>query len=122
MVRLSLMFLTHLAARLRAARAAASLTQETAADAAHVSASSLANYEHGRAEIGASTLWQLASIYAVSADWLLTGSTPMPHRLHGAASCNHGTPMADRCRWCESGGVVGGKPIDMMIADEPKSA
>ena len=79
MLRMSPMFLQQLASRLRAARAAADVTQEQAAEAVGASTSSIANYEHGTTEVSASTLHALAAFYGVSADWLLSGAR-MSHR------------------------------------------
>ncbi len=81
MLLLVFMFLQNLASRLRAARAAADVTQEHAAEHAQCSVRSIAHYEHATAEVGAETLYRLAVLYRVSADWLLHGRTPMPHRF-----------------------------------------
>ena len=101
MLGISPMMLMALAARLRAARAAAGFTQEQAAEHARCSVSSLANYERGTTEIGARCLTSLALLYAVSPAWLLTGTTTPPHRFE-PARCSHLIPIQERCELCNA--------------------
>jgi len=96
-----------LAGRLRAARAAADLTQTQIATALDCSKQTISHWEHGRAQPCGSDLARLARIYVVSVDWLLTGLPHLPHRWGGAPAlvperCPHGIPYADRCLACES--------------------
>ncbi len=100
--------LVGLAERLRAARAAAKLTQGAVSSALGYTPPTIANWEHARSEPGATDLVRLASLYRVCVDWLLTGAR-MRHRFEvpGAATaridtCSHGTPIAERCMPCEA--------------------
>ena len=104
------MSLKGLAERLRAARAAANLTQCTVANTLGYKAPTVANWEHDRAEPCATDLLRLATLYRVSVDWLLTGAR-MVHRFEprpksvpggdGYVACPHGVPIRDRCMSCE---------------------
>lgn len=94
------MTLQGFAERLRAARAAADMTQGTVASALGYTAQTIANWERDRTEPCATDLARLAALYRVTADWLLTGRARLPHRFEHPA-CPHGTPVADRCRACE---------------------
>jgi len=57
--------------RLRAARAAAQLSQEKVAEKIGVTAQTVASWEQGRTTPNATDLARLATVYAVSSDWLL---------------------------------------------------
>jgi transcriptional regulator with XRE-family HTH domain len=94
------MALKGLAERLRAARAAASLTQAQVAAALGYQPTTIANWDRGRAEPCATDLSRLATLYQVSADWLLTGQARLRHRF-GQERCPHGVPVTDRCTACE---------------------
>jgi len=98
------MSLKGLASRLRAARAAADLTQGNVAAALGYHVATIANWERGRAEPCASDLARLAALYRVSVDWLLTGASRLPHRFERDAvdRCEHEIPIADRCTRCEN--------------------
>lgn len=78
------MFVEGLGERLRAARAAANFTQVYVAARLKCHSATLANWERGRAEPSATDLSRLATLYDVSADWLLTGS-PLKHRFERPA-------------------------------------
>lgn len=67
--------------RLRAARAAAGLTQEQVGRALGVSAQTIANWEHGRTSPSTADVARLAALYRVSCDWLLTGKPRLAHRF-----------------------------------------
>jgi transcriptional regulator with XRE-family HTH domain len=95
------MTLKGLADRLRAARAAADLTQGAVASALGYVPETIANWERNRAEPSASDLARLAVLYRVSVDWLLTGEPRMPHRFERAERCAHDVPITDRCVACE---------------------
>jgi len=94
------MALKGFAERLRAARAAADMTQGNVASALGYTPQTVANWERDRTEPCATDLARLAAVYRVSADWLLTGAARMPHRFE-RATCAHGVPVAERCRACE---------------------
>lgn len=97
------MTLQGFAERLRAARAAAGLTQSAVANAFGYTSQTIANWERERTEPCATDLARLAALYRVTADWLLTGRPRLPHRFERAsrAACEHGTPIVDRCMACE---------------------
>jgi len=99
----SLMALQGFAERLRAARAAASLTQEQVASALGYQATTIGNWDRARTEPCATDLARLATLYRVSADWLLTGQARLPHRFErrDGATCPHDVPITDRCIACE---------------------
>lgn len=84
--------------RLRAARAAADITQALLGRTLGLTESTIANWERGRSEPGAGDLAGLARALRVSVDWLLTGS-PLPHRFE---RCPHDVPYVDRCVACEA--------------------
>lgn len=96
------MALQGLGDRLRAARAAANLTQGTVASVFGYVPETIANWERERTEPSASDLARLATLYHVSVDWLSTGNPRMPHRFECVDRCPHGIPIADRCKQCES--------------------
>lgn len=63
-----------LAARLKAARSKAGLTQAEAAHGAEVDASSLSRWERGKTgDVGVAGLHRLAALYKVRAGWLVDG-------------------------------------------------
>lgn len=92
------------AERLRAARAAANLTQIQVAAALGYRATTIANWERERTEPCATDIARLAALYRVTADWLLTGRPHLEHRFAPSPEperCAHGVPTRDRCRACE---------------------
>ena len=89
------MSLAGFAERLRAARAAADLTQIAVSAALGYTPATIANWEHGRTEPSATDLARLAALYRVSLDWLLTGRAHLEHRFE---VCPHGVPVAERAR------------------------
>ncbi len=98
------MSLVGLAERLRAARAAATLTQGAVASALGYTPPTVANYEHGRTLPDAADLLRLATLYRVSADWLLVGARMSCRFEHAPKGlCPHGVPFAtERCLPCEA--------------------
>ena len=90
--------------RLRAARAAAQLTQQFISDELKCTSATIANWEHDRAVPGSDDLARLATLYHVSADWLLTGKR-MPHRFE-SSPCPHGGQISERCLECERAAKV----------------
>lgn len=90
-----------LAARLRAARAAADLTQVAVAAVFGYTPPTIANWERARTEPSLADVGRLATLYCVSCDWLLTGRARLPHRF-GRERCEHGKPITDRCMPCEA--------------------
>lgn len=104
----TLMSLQGFAERLRAARAAAALTQGTVAAALGYSETTIANWEHDRSQPSPEDLARLVTLYRVSADWLLSGAPRLPHRFEGPKlsnagrrMCPHDVPITDRCVPCE---------------------
>jgi transcriptional regulator with XRE-family HTH domain len=95
------MVLQGLSGRLRAARAAADLTQGAVASVLGYVPATVANWERGRTEPGASDLARLAVLYHVSVDWILTGTPRMPHSFERCERCEHDIPITDRCTACE---------------------
>lgn len=90
--------------RLRAARAAADITQGDVAEALGCSPNTIANWEKDRSTPCAPDLVKLIRLYGVSADWLLTGIARLPHRFGPpklSQRCVHGVPFSDRCIACE---------------------
>lgn len=90
------MHLDGLPDRLRAARAASDFTQKQISEKLGYIQKTIANWERGRTEPCAYDLAQLACLYSVSADWLLTGSPRLPHRFGTAVPV-----CAQRCIACE---------------------
>jgi len=104
-------------ARLRAARAAARLTQGAVARQLHVGTATIANYEAERTAPSLPALGALAVLYGVSCDWLVTGRPRLPHGLSepygpedlpptkgptvAVLRCAHSVPVRDRCPDCE---------------------
>ena len=93
------MIVSDLASRLRAARAAADISQTALSEALECSPATVANWEAGRTEPVASQLQQIAELCHVSVDWLLSGG-PLPHYCP-PPRCDHGVPTSSRCKLCE---------------------
>jgi len=78
-------------------------------------AATIANYEAERTAPSLLILGQLAALYRVSCDWLVTGRARLPHAFsepYGPEDlpptkgptvlrCSHSVPVRDRCPDCE---------------------